>query len=156
VISQLPFRYTGEGADATDGFPLLANTGGGYKVGYGDYGRLLNQSSADYLAMLASRNFDVVADFVLLDEVLFEPYLSALADIPVLFVGLYCNADTLSERNENRKDRAVGLSVNQQEKIHFCEKYYDIKLDSTNHSSGDLATSLFDHLQQNSPTPGFV
>ena len=155
VMSQLPFRYTGEGADAEAGFPLRAAQDGGWEVGYGEYGLTLNELSADYLAALARRNLDVVADFVLLDQKMLEPYRVALAEVPVLFVGLYCDAGSLSERNRSRQDRVTGLSVNQQAQIHFCEETYDLQLNSTNHTPRELAASIVSHLQHVPPTPGF-
>lgn len=156
MISQLPFRYTGDGTDAVDGFPLKLAPEGGQEIGYGKFGLTLNELSASYLKNLALSNLDVVADFVLLDERIFEPYRVALADIPVLFVGVYCDNKILFERNKRRQDRATGLSINQQKKIHFCSASYDVRLDSSLLSSSELAASILSHLNQAAPTPGFI
>lgn len=155
VISQLPYRYTGSGADANEGFPLTATPDGAHEIGVGVTGLKLNQLSAQYLQSLAASGFDIVADFVLLNEAVLAPYQAALAQIPLLFVGLYCDPAALYQRNQQRADRAAGLSQRQQETVHFCAAQYDLRLDSTVHSSSELCAALTSHLTATRVTPGF-
>ena len=154
VIAQLPFKYTGKGESATEGFPYKPDSSGGNEVGYGSLGLTVNELSADYLGMLADKSLDVVVDFVLLDEEILAPYRASLSNKPVLFVGLDCDPEVLAERNQNRHDRITGLSVNQQKKIHFCAEQYDLRLDSTNHSPRTLASTILSHLEHSPPTQG--
>jgi len=155
VISQLPFHYTGKGLDAVDGFPLRV-VEGGHEVGIGSIGLRLNRLSAQYIRAVAAQGIDVVVDFVLLSEEVLTPYVEELANQSLIFVGVDCDPIELARRNSNRRDRASGLSVLQQQSIHFCRARYDLELDSTDCEAKEMAKAVMSHLSRNSPTYGFM
>lgn len=153
VIAQLPLRYTGTGSDAADGFPL-EEADEGYIINVGRSGLALNELSARYLATLADSGFDVVADFVLLSRHMLAPYEQALSTHAVCLIGLSCDEQTLATRNAARADRATGLSLNQQRRVHFCADRYNLHLDSSKVEADQLAASVMEHIKVTPPTPG--
>lgn len=153
VISQLPFHYTGAGSKAEQGFPLR-KVDGVAEIGVGSIGRQMNQLSARYLKSVSMQEIDIVADFVLLDPDMLAPYVDELADQSVCFVGLDCSPGELERRNRQRPDRATGLSVRQQEKVHFCRAAYDLQLNSTRCDTHTLAAMVRAHLDDHPPKLG--
>ncbi len=158
VISQMPFKYTGHGSKAEEGFPLVvSDVPDGQEAGIfaGVHGEELNDLSSKYVKVLSDAGYDVVVDYVLLDEAILRPFECSLFNTEVLFVGLTCDPDILLQRNQSREDRALGLSVNQQGKIHFCRSQYDLELDSTRLKPDALAQEILAHLKETPATKGF-
>ncbi|MEM9624126.1 MAG: hypothetical protein AAF993_20980, partial [Pseudomonadota bacterium] len=147
------FQFTGAGNQAEQGFPLISDADGA-EVAAGPLAHRLNRVSAEYVTNLAQAGFDVVLDFVALEPVFLVPYQSALAAVPVGFVGLFCDDEELDRRNQQRPDRAPGLALRQQRSVHFCRSAYDLELNSTAHDATDLAARVISHFAKHPPTPG--
>lgn len=141
VISQLPFSYTGKGEYSREGFELIDSA-----VVARDHGYLLNDLSATYVRQLSALEYDIVVDYVLLDEAMLRPFEDNLREIEVCFVGVDCRVDIISRRNEAREDRATGLSISQCDSVHFCRSRYDLDLDSSENPPHVLAKILLDHI----------
>ena len=149
VIAQLPFAYTGKGAHAQEGFEVA-----GSRVRAGLHGQALNALSAQYLATLAAAGYDIVVDYVLLEQAMLAPFTDALRDCDVCLVGLYCEEALLAERNAARPDRAPGLALAQQQVVHFARDRYDLILDSSLSSVDQLAEQLMTYIADNPPARG--
>jgi len=143
LMSQLPFSYTGEGLNAELGFPIRDN-----EVQVGPEGYKLNQIFCKSALQLQSFGYDLVIDYVFLDEQIFEPFKVLLKEAETLLVGLHCDVEVLNSRNDQRKDRIAGLSIKQASRVHFMDKYYDLELDSSNRESADLASSILSHIDR--------
>jgi chloramphenicol 3-O phosphotransferase len=157
VISQLPFALTGKGAKAADGYPttfIQTREGKDPSIKVGRVGRDLSALSAQYIRQISESGYDVIVDYVLLDEEMYETFRLELADVEVLFVGLTCRLKTLHERERARGDREVGLSASQEEHIHFCKTEYDLVLDSTNDLADALASDILQFIAANEITIG--
>jgi len=157
VIAQLPFALTGEGSEAVDGFPLnLIRTPEGSRpsIGVGSIGRDLIDLSAQYVASIAGCGYDVVVDYVLLDDRMYEAFRKKLAHVETVFVGVICNSETLNQRESARGDRALGLSEQQENSVHFCRSQYDLELESTTRSPAQLASVIIRYVIDSEITLG--
>ena len=140
-ISQLPFAYTGEGEHSSAGFELVNSA-----IVARDHGYALNELSAAYVAQIGGLGYDIVVDYVLLEETMLKPFLESFREIDVCFVGVHCREDVMARRNEAREDRAPGLSVSQGQSVHFCRSLYNLELDSSEKSPHVLAQILLEHM----------
>jgi chloramphenicol 3-O-phosphotransferase len=95
---------------------------------------------------LADAAYDLVVDYLFLNEDLLLPFTDSLRSHQLCFVGLNCDEDLLAKRNLERRDRASRLAVAQQSSIHFCQQFYDLSLDSSQESPEELARVLLDFL----------
>ena len=151
VISQLPFSYTGKGEYSREGFELVDSA-----IVVRDHGYALNDLSATYVRQLSTLEYDIVVDYVLLDEAMLSPFEDNFREIEVCFVGVDCRADVISRRNEAREDRAPGLSILQRQNVHFCRSRYNLELDSSEKSPQALAQTLLDHIGSAPAQKGMV
>lgn len=153
VISMMPFKYTGDGPEAHNGFSLKASPDPiAFKPGPDGY--RLNDLSAAFVADLAKENFDVVLDYVL-DEGLLESFTRRLSDTRVLFCGIFCDIKELEMREAARGDRVAGLARRQANTVHFCRELYDLELDSSSTPAVELAMKIIKHLEISVPSFGF-
>jgi chloramphenicol 3-O phosphotransferase len=151
VISQLPVSYTGNGGNSSEGFEIL-----GSEIFARKHGRALNNLSAAYVASLATAGYDVVVDYIFLNEEILSPFTTELRDHALCFVGITCNQDIINARNIARNDRITGLSVSQQSSVHFCEAFYDLKIDSSETDPEALAAQINSHIQQSTFSRGIT
>ena len=151
VISQLPFSYTGEGEYSKEGFELVSTA-----IVAREHGYALNDLSAAYIGQISGLGYDIVVDYVLLEETMLRPFVDNFREIEVCFVGIDCQEDVIARRNEARKDRAPGLSVPQRQSVHFCRSLYDLELDSTEKSPQALAHILLNHIGSVPTTKGLA
>ncbi len=134
VIANLPFAYTGQGTHAQLGFGVQ-----GSEIQVGEHGYAVNLAEVVRIQHLHEQNYDIVVDYVMLDERLFAAFVEGLREYPLYFVGLFCAPEQLAERNINRDDRIAGLSLAQQQSVHFCRASYDLELSSSDHTAAELA-----------------
>ena len=151
VISQLPFSYGIGGENSAKGFELIES-----EIFARDHGYGLNKLSAQYIETLALSGYDIVVDYVLLDEHILQPFIDHLRDFSLCFVGITCDEHILAKRNIAREDRAPGLSLMQQSKIHFCRSLYDLELDSSRMTSEDLTLRVLDHVRGSNMSRGII
>jgi chloramphenicol 3-O phosphotransferase len=157
VIGQLPFKFTGFGAHAEAGFALCRGADTTGELTWfrpGAHGYQLNALAARSVSSMAAAGFDVVVDYVFVDQQMLQPFVEALTDVPVLFVGLVCRTETLTARNEQRTDRAAGLSRAQLSDVHFCRRLYDLEVDSSRHPAAEMANQILNHLQAGNVSAG--
>jgi chloramphenicol 3-O phosphotransferase len=97
---------------------------------------------------------------LLIDEVLFGDedllrYAHYLRDHRVYFVGVFCDLETLREREHLRGDRAIGLANDQVTRVHAGLRPYDLRLDSTHTSAMALAQDVLGFIKQTPDPRGF-
>lgn len=70
---------------------------------------------------------------------------SALAGLPVLWVGVRCDPEIAAVRERNRSDRVGGMARLQAERVHEGVAY-DLVVDTTSASAADCARAIASHL----------
>jgi chloramphenicol 3-O phosphotransferase len=153
VISMMPFKYTGDGPEAHNGFFLEVSPD---SIGFdpGPDGYKLNDLSAGFVADLANESFDVVLDYVL-EEGFLEAFMRRLSKTRVLFCGVFCDIKELEIREAVRGDRVAGLARRQANSVHFCRGLYDLELDSSSTPAAELAMKIIEHLDVSAASLGF-
>jgi chloramphenicol 3-O phosphotransferase len=73
---------------------------------------------------------NVIVDHVLIEYEWYEECSALLADLPVVYVGVYCPLEVLEERESQREDRIKGMARQQYEIVH-SGKSYDLTLDTS-------------------------
>lgn len=147
IISMLDPAYTGGGAKADLGFPLVSELNGSEAVmrfEMGPVGRILNSRLAAFAAGLNSDGVDVVIDHVLIDDDAVRPFARSLDPVSTHFIAVRCDASVALERERARGDRATGLVRDQLERVHAGARWYDHELDSTHTPSSVLADQLME------------
>lgn len=153
-IGMLPFKYTGQGEKAAEGFELFpAGSQGEVLTGYrmGRFGHLLNHRMAELARGLASDGLDVVIDHVLIDEDSYAPFPEALAGYAVWLIGVRCEIEETERREQQRDDRFPGLSRFQHSRVHWARALYDFEVDSTQSSPGELSREVIRRLESGTP-----
>lgn len=103
------------------------------------------------LAALVRAGCDVVAEAVIIPERL-DLYRAALADVPVLLVGVRCTLPVAKAREEARTDRThLELDVPWFETVH--QLAYDVEVDTTNDPPPEMLAAQIVHLFDSPPQP---
>jgi len=122
----------------------------GYQPGWRSQDRsLFDKVMTGYVYSLASlvrAGCDVVAEAVIIPERL-PLYRAALAEVPVLLIGVRCSLDIAKAREEARTDRThLELDVPWFETVHHVP--YDMEVDTTDNPSPEVVAAqlvqLFD------------
>jgi chloramphenicol 3-O phosphotransferase len=101
------------------------------------------------LAALVHAGCDVVAEAVIIPERL-GLYRTALADVPVLLIGVHCGLAVAKAREEARTDRThLELDVPWFETVHHIA--YDAEVDTTDHPLPDVIATQIVHLFDTPP-----
>ena len=106
-----------------------------------------------FAAMLADQRNNLIIDEVLFDEEALKAYAKHLKDHTVYYIGVFCDLEVMQEREILRRDRCIGLSNNQIDRVHQgILNSYDFKVDTTAISSFEAARLIFQFLDNN-PAP---
>ncbi len=82
--------------------------------------------------MLADSGNNLIIDEVLFDENALKAYAHHLKAHTVYYIGVFCDLAVMQEREVLRRDRRIGLSNDQMDRVHqgFLNSY-DFKVDTT-------------------------
>ncbi len=92
-------------------------------------------------AALADAGSDVILDFVLMEDHWIDGLIEAMADHDATFIAIDCALDELDRRERARGDRPIGLARAQAALVHR-HGIYDLRIDSTNTSAQENATTI--------------
>lgn len=92
------------------------------------------------IAAMAKHGNDLIVDDVLLGRDQAE-YDEALAGLTVHWVGVFAPLDVLEARERERKDRMIGLSRWQFDRVHAGMRY-DLEIDTSEASAADCAMRI--------------
>ena len=92
----------------------------------------------------------LIIDELVITKEIWNRWQEILTLYQTYFVGITCNNQVLSERENIRKNRMIGSAIAQNKHIH-TDKTYDLLLDSTNQSSDTLARITLKHLFEKYP-----
>ncbi len=122
-------------------------TGGGPGIGFGANGEVdvgaeftrLQSAWMRGVAAIAQAGVPVIVeDGFLSGPIAQERWRSALGPLPVLWVGVRCDAEVAAERERARGDRAVGMARKQAETVHRGIAY-DLVVDTTHATAAQAA-----------------
>jgi chloramphenicol 3-O phosphotransferase len=93
-----------------------------------------------FAEMLATCGNNLIIDEVLFDEESLKAYVLHLKAHTVYYIGIFCDLAVMQEREILRRDRCIGLSNNQIDRVHQgVLNTYDFKVDTTNISRSRAA-----------------
>ena len=89
-----------------------------------------------FAAQLADAGHHLIIDEVLFDEGSLKAYAESLKDHTVYYIGVFCDLKVMQAREVLRRDRCIGLSNDQIDRVHQgLLGSYDFKVDTTQMSS---------------------
>ena len=71
---------------------------------------------------------------------------AVLVNLPVLWVGVHCDAEVAAQREQRRPDRVRGMAEHQAAAVHVGMTY-DVAVDTTHRSAEDCAHSIAQRIQ---------
>jgi chloramphenicol 3-O phosphotransferase len=103
--------------------------------------------------MLADSGNNLIIDEVLFDENALKAYVHHLKAHTVYYIGVFCDLEVMQERESARKDRLIGLSNDQIDRVHQGRlNSYDFKVDTTAISPFEAARLILKFMDDN-PAP---
>jgi chloramphenicol 3-O phosphotransferase len=85
-----------------------------------------------FAEMLATCGNNLIIDEVLFDEEALKAYVQQLKAHTVYYIGVFCDLEVMQEREVLRRDRCIGLSNDQIDRVHQgVLNSYDFKVDTT-------------------------
>jgi chloramphenicol 3-O phosphotransferase len=119
----------------------------------GTEGRKLFHVMPQFAEMLAASGNNLIIDEVLLDEETLKSYVQHLRDHTVYYIGVFCDLKVMQEREVLRRDRCLGLSNNQINRVHQqALNLYDFTVDTTAISPFEAARVILSFIDEN-PAP---
>jgi chloramphenicol 3-O phosphotransferase len=106
-------------------------------------------------AALASTGNNLIIDHVLQEDEWLDQCLQCLAEYSVLFVGVKCPLNILSEREKQRSDREPGTAEYQFSKVH-ADRIYDVEVDTSVLSPEHCADEIMRVLADPAAGSGFA
>ncbi len=109
--------------------------------------RTLEAAWIEGIAAMARAGARVIVDEVFLGGADSQRrWQKALGDLPVLWVGVRCDAEVAAGREVARGDRVVGMAASQAEVVHQGLTY-DLEVDTTHAESIECARSIAAHVE---------
>ena len=106
-----------------------------------------------FAEMLAASGNNIIIDEVLFDKETLKAYAKHLKVHTVYYVGVFCDLAVMQEREVLRRDRCIGLSNDQIDRVHQgALNSYDFKVDTTAISPFEAARLILKYIDDN-PVP---
>ena len=106
-----------------------------------------------FAEMLADQGNNLIIDEVLFDEEALKAYAQQLKGHTVYYIGVFCDLAVMQEREVLRRDRCIGLSNDQIDRVHQgVLNSYDFKVDTTAISPFEAARLILKFVDDN-PSP---
>jgi chloramphenicol 3-O phosphotransferase len=106
-----------------------------------------------FAEMIAARGNNLIIDEVLFDEETLKTYVKHLKNHTVYYIGVFCDLAVMQEREILRRDRCIGLSNDQIDRVHQgVLNSYDFKVDTTATSPFEAARMILKFVDDN-PVP---
>jgi len=110
---------------------------------------------ADFASLLADRENNIIIDEVLFNDQQLKSYVDKLEKHTVYFVGVKCDLEIMQEREFLRRDRDLGLSNDQFDRVHSGIREYDLIVDTSNISAFKVAKEIIDYTSNITNPRGF-
>ena len=109
-----------------------------------------------FAEMLAFRENNLIIDEVLFDEDTLKAYAKHLKTHTVYYIGVFCDLAVMQEREVLRRDRCIGLSNDQIDRVHQgVLNAYDFKVDTTAISPFEAARLILKFVGDNTVPKAF-
>ncbi|NDB82645.1 MAG: hypothetical protein EB127_07880 [Alphaproteobacteria bacterium] len=119
----------------------------------GPEGAKLFSVMPQFAEMLAASRNNLIIDEVLFDEEALKAYVHHLKTHTVYYIGVFCDLAVMQEREVLRRDRCIGLSNDQEGRVHLgVLNSYDFKVDTTTISPFEAARQILKYIDDN-PAP---
>lgn len=106
-----------------------------------------------FAEILAFKGNNLIIDEVLFDEEALKMYAQHLKNHTVYYIGIFCDLNVMQEREVLRRDRCIGLSNDQIDRVHQgALNSYDFKVDTTAISPFEAARLILQFMDDN-PEP---
>jgi len=154
-IEMTPYPSPGKDREYFDFVPGENERGPLMSVKSKSTGDKLFGAMPDFAHMLGSRGNNLIIDEVLFNDKQLKSYVDKLADHTVYFIGVKCDLAIMQEREYLRRDRALGLSNDQFDRVHTGTREYDLTVDTSNTSVFDVAKEIITFIENNPNPNGF-
>lgn len=154
-IEMTPYLSSGKDAEYFSFVPGENNRGPLMSVESKHTGDKLFGVMADVALLLANQSNNLIIDEVLLGDEHLKSYVDKLAEHTTYFIGIKCDLAIMQEREFLRRDRAIGLSNDQFDRVHSGMREYDLTVDTSNLSAFDAAREIIDFITGSSSPKGF-
>jgi len=156
-ISMTPFPCKDKGDAGYFSFiPGKNDRGPMMRVETGPKGDQLFGLMPDFENLLATRGNNLIIDEVLFGDIYLKSYIKTLQNHIVYFVGVFCELPVMQEREILRRDRSIGLSNDQVDRIHKGLRQYDLIVDTTNASPFEVSKQILAFLDEHPAPQGFL
>ncbi|WP_328957825.1 chloramphenicol phosphotransferase CPT [Kitasatospora purpeofusca] len=109
--------------------------------------RTLEAAWIEGVAAMARAGARVIVDEVFLGGASSQQrWQKALGDLPVLWVGVRCESETVAGRELARGDRTIGMAASQVDVVHQGV-VYDLEVDTTHAESLECARTIAEHVK---------
>ncbi len=106
-----------------------------------------------FAEMLVTQENNLIIDEVLFDEAALNAYASHLKAHTVYYIGVFCDLAVMQERERLRRDRRIGLSNDQIDRVHQgVLNSYDFKVNTTTIPPLEAARLIMRYVETN-PAP---
>ena len=154
-IEMTPYPSPGKDGEYFDFVPGENERGPLMSVKSKPTGDKLFGAMPDFAQMLGSRGNNLIIDEVLFNDNQLKSYVDKLAEHTVYFIGVKCDLAIMQEREYLRRDRALGLSNDQFDRVHTGTREYDLTVDTSNTSVFDVAKQIINFIDQNKEPKSF-
>ncbi|MBU2708070.1 AAA family ATPase [Zooshikella marina] len=153
-IAMMPSKSNDlEGSEKKDGFywreTLLPDNTTGYQIQQGPYGIKVNDAYRKTVANLVRNGLRLIVDDITNGESEMKIWRSVLAPYSTAYIAVYCNLDTLEEREKNRKNRKQYTAREQFYRVHQDIKY-DFSVNTTKTSTEACAKTIAQFIRNSS------
>lgn len=155
MVNMMPSKYWAGGNKQKEGFyftEVKSNDSIIMRIEAGEFGNKLSNSIADIAYLLESQGFNLIIDEVLVNTESVKNYANKFSNKVVYFVGVYCDPDTIEEREILRGDRCIGSARDQIKRCHSSVKRYDLKIDTSQNSPFNCAKTILNFIAKE-PSP---
>jgi chloramphenicol 3-O phosphotransferase len=109
-----------------------------------------------FAEILAKQRNNLIIDEVLFDEEALKAYAQHLKAHSVYYIGVFCDLNIMQEREVLRRDRCIGLSNDQIDRVHQgALNSYDFKVDTTAISPFEAARLILRFMDDNHAPKAF-
>lgn len=109
----------------------------------------------DFSKLLAAKGNDFIIDEVLLSDEQLKSYVKKLSGHTIYFIGVFCDLPVMQEREILTRDRSIGLSNDQIDRVHQGIRKYDLTVDTTSTPTFGIAQQILDFCTKNLKPCGF-
>ncbi|UYH55516.1 chloramphenicol phosphotransferase CPT family protein [Qipengyuania sp. SS22] len=113
-----------------DGFYFDRDRRQKVRLNFGEFGLATLKAHHRAVAAMAKSGIDLICDEVILTDKLRQDWMTVLAGLDVIFIGVHCSLNELQRRESARGDRVIGQAEGQIDVVHDGMAY-DIQVKTT-------------------------